>query len=64
MIYHDSTQKRFFSKHKNKAEFKRLHESEVPSSDCPGLETSAASMTSVASRASMTWTASFHQKIY
>ena len=67
MIFHDSTQKNFFSKHKNKAEFKCLDDSEVLSSDFPGLKTSAASMTSVASTASMasmTSTASFHQKIY
>ena len=67
MIFHDYTQKFFFSKHKNKAEFKCLDDSEVLSSDFPGLKTSAASMTSVASTASMasmTSTASFHQKIY
>ena len=66
MIFHDYTQF-FFSKHKNKAEFKCLDESEVLSSDFPGLKTSAASMTSMASTASvasMTSTASFHQKIY
>ena len=64
MIFHDSTpEKRFFSKHKNKAEFKYLDEFEVLSSDFPGLKTSAASITSVASvasMASMTSTASFH----
>ena len=67
MIFHDSTPKNFFSKHHNKAEFKCLDDSEVLSSDFPGLKTSAASMTSVASTASMasmTSTASFHQKIY
>ena len=67
MIFHDPTQKNFFSKHKNKAEFKCLDDSEVLSSDFPGLKTSAASMTSVASTASMasmTSTASFHQKNY
>ena len=67
MIFHDSTQKNFFSKHNNKAEFKFLDDSEVLSSDFLGLKTSAASMTSVASTASMasmTSTASFHQKIY
>ena len=67
MRFHDSTQKIFFSKHKNKAEFKCLDDSEVLSSDFPGLETSAASMTSMASTASvasMTSTASFHQKNY
>ena len=67
MIFHDSTPKNFFSKHKNKAEFKCLDDSEVLSSDFPGLKTSAASMTLTASTtsvASMTSTASFHQKIY
>ena len=67
MIFHDPTQKNFFSKHKNKAEFKYLDDSEVLSSDFPCLKTSAASMTSVASTASMasmTSTASFHQKVY
>jgi hypothetical protein len=49
MIFHDSTQKNFFSKHKNKAEFKCLDDSEVLSSDFSGLKTSAASMTSTAS---------------
>ena len=60
-------QKTFFSKHKNKAEFKCLDDSEVLSSDFSGLRTSAASMTSTASTtsmASMTSTASFHQKKY
>ena len=62
MIFHDSAQKNFFSKHKNKAEFNCLDDSEVISSYFPGLKTSAASMTSVTSTASMTLTASFHQK--
>ena len=65
MTFHDSTQKKPFSKHQNKAEFKNLNDSEVPSSDFTGLRTSAASMTSTASStsmASMTSTASFHQK--
>ena len=66
MISHDSTI--FFAlKHHNKAEFKDLDESEVLSTDFPGLRTSAASMTSTAlttSMASMTSTASFYQKIY
>jgi hypothetical protein len=60
-------QKIFFSKHKNKVEFKCLDESEVLSSGFPGLKTTAASMTSVTSTASMTSmtsTASFHQKNY
>ena len=66
-IFHDHTQKNFFSKHKNKAEFKCLDDSEVLSSGFPGLKTSAASMTSAASTASMasmTSTTSFHQKNY
>ena len=63
MIFHDSTQKNFFSNNKNKGEFKCLDDSEVLSSDFQGLKISAASMTSVASTASMasmTSTASFH----
>ena len=48
MIFHDSTQNNFFSKHKNKAEFKCLDDSEVLSSDFQVLKTSAASITSVA----------------
>jgi hypothetical protein len=67
MIFHDPTQKNFFSKHKNKAEFKCLNDSEVLRSDFSGLKPSAASMTSLtstASLASMTSTASFHQNIY
>ena len=67
MIFHDCTQKIIFSKHKNKAEFKRLDDSEVLSSEFSIHKTSAASMTSVtstASMASMTSTASFHQKNY
>ena len=59
-------QKIIFSKHQNKAEFKNLDDSEVPSYDFPGLRTSMASMTSTASTtsmASMISTASFHQKI-
>ena len=57
---------KYFSKHRNKAEFKNLLNSEVLSSDFSGLRTSAASVTSTASTtsvASMTWTASFHQKL-
>jgi hypothetical protein len=67
MIFHDSTPKNFFSKHKTKTKFKCLDDFEVLTSDFSGLKTSAASMTSVASAASMasmTSTASFHQKIY
>jgi hypothetical protein len=61
------SQKTFFSKLKNKAEFKCLDDSEVLSSDFPGLKTFAASMipaASTASVASMTSTASFYQKNY
>ena len=67
IIFHDSTPKTFFSKHENKVAFKCLDDSEVLSSDFLGINSSAASMTSVASAASMTSmtsTASFHQKIY
>ena len=53
MIFHDSTPKKLFSRHKNKAEFKCQYDSEVLSSVFTGLKTSAASMTSVASTASM-----------
>ena len=55
----------FPPKHRNKAEFYNMDDSEVISSDFPGLRTSAASMTSTASTtsvASMTSTASFHQR--
>jgi hypothetical protein len=64
MIFHDSTIF-FLSEHQNKAEYKNLHGSEVLSSDFPSLKTSAASIASTASTtsvASMTFTASFHQK--
>ena len=64
MIFHDSTKKYFFSKHQNKAELKNPDDSEVHSSDFPGLGTSAASLTSSASAASLastTSTAQFHQ---
>ena len=64
MIFQDSTPKNFFSKHKNKTEFKCLDDFEVLSSDFSGLKTSAASVASAASLTSMTSTASFHQKIY
>ena len=53
IIFHDSTQKNFFSKNANKTKFKCLDDSEVLSSDFPGNKTSAASMTSVTSTASM-----------
>ena len=65
MIFHDSTQKNFFSKHGNKAEFKCLNDSEVLRSDFSGLKPSAASMTSMtstASVASMTSSASIYPK--
>ena len=42
-ISHDST-KNVFSKHQEKAKFNTLDDSEVLSSDFPGLKTSAASM--------------------
>ena len=66
MIFHDSTPKKLFSRHKNKAESNCQYDSEVLSSGFSGLKTSAASMTSAAltaSMASMTSTASFYQKI-
>jgi hypothetical protein len=56
----------FFSKHQSKAKFKNLDDTEVLSSDLSGLRSSATSMTFTAltaSVASMTSTASFHQKI-
>ena len=53
MIFHDSAQKMFFAKHKDKAEFQCLDDSKVLGSDFPGLKTSEASMTSVTSTASM-----------
>ena len=58
--------KNVLSKHQNKNEFKDLDDFEGLSSDFPVLGTSAASMTSTAltsSIASMTLTASFHNKI-
>jgi hypothetical protein len=67
MIFHDSTKINFVSKHRNKAELKNLVSSEVLSSDFSGLRTSAAPVTSTdstTSLASMTSTASFHQKKY
>ena len=57
--------KNIFSKHQTKAEFKNLDDSEVLSSDFPGLKTSAVSMASTASTtsvASMTSATSFHEK--
>ena len=70
LIFHDSIPKKTFFQKSNKADFNKLDDSKVPSSDFPGLRTSAASMTLTASTASttsmvsMTSTASFHQKIY
>ena len=61
VIFCDSTQKFFFSKHPNKAKFNDMDDSAVLSSHFSGIITSAASMTSTASITSM---ASFHQKIY
>ena len=66
MIFLDSTPF-FSSKHQSKTQFKNLDDTEVLSSDFPGLVTSATSMTSMASTASvasMTSRASFHQTIY
>ncbi len=67
MVFHDSTKKYLISKHQNKAEFKILDDCEVISTDFPGIETSATSMSSTASTtsvASMTLTASFCQNNY
>ena len=67
MTFHNSTKKYIFSKHQNKAESKFLDDSEVLSSDFSDLRTSADSVTStvsMASVASMTFTASFHQKTF
>ena len=67
MIFQDPTKKLFCSKLQNKAELKNLDDSEVLSSDFPDLRISAASVTSTAlttSVASITFTASFHQKKY
>ena len=58
IIFHDFTQKKIFSKHKNKAEFKYLDDSEVLSSDFSGLRTFAALLTSLVSATSMASTAS------
>jgi hypothetical protein len=58
VIFHDSTQNFFFSKHPNKAESNDMDDPEVLSSDFSGLWTFAASMTSTASTTSM---ASYHQ---
>ena len=69
-IQHDISwfkQKKIFSKHQNKVEFKNLDDSLDLNSDFPGLRTSTVSMTSTASMtsvASMTSTASIHQKFH
>jgi hypothetical protein len=62
IIFPDSAKTFFFSKYQNKAEFEILDDSEVLSSDFPGLRTYSASTTSTASVASMAITASFHPK--
>jgi hypothetical protein len=69
ITFHDSTKIFCFSKHQSKAKFKNLDDTEVLSSDFPGLRTYATSMTSTASTtsvASMTSTVPFcgmdHQK--
>ena len=67
MIFHDSTKNVFFSIHQSKVKFKNLDDTEVLSSDFPGLRSSATSMTSTAlttSVDSMTSTASFYQRNY
>jgi hypothetical protein len=64
MIFHDSTKKKCFSKHQNKSKINNLDDSGVLSSDFPGLKIYVASMTSAASAASMTLTASFQKKNY
>ena len=46
LIFHDSTPKNIFSKHQNKAEFKKLDDSKVLIRNFPDPKTSAASMTS------------------
>ena len=67
-IHHDISwfyQKKIFSKDQNKAEFKNLDTFEVLSSDFEALETSAVSLTSPASAASLasaTSTALFTQR--
>jgi hypothetical protein len=46
--FHDSTQKKLFSEHQNKPKFNNLDDSEVLSSDSPGLKALTASLTSSA----------------
>jgi hypothetical protein len=65
MVFCDSTPNSIFSKHQNKAKIKNLDDSEVLIYDFPDIRTSAASMTSSASAASMASTISealFYQK--
>ena len=65
MVFCDSTPNSILSKHQNKAEIQNLEDSEVLISDFPDIKTSAASMTSPASAASMASTTSealFHQR--
>ena len=67
LMFHDYNKKYLFSKHQNKAEFRNLNDSAFISRDFPGLTSFEASMTSTVlttSVASMTSTASFHQKNY
>ena len=67
VIYFKNLPNQNFSKHQNKAKFKNLDDSKVPSRNFPNLRTSAALMTSTASTtsmASMTLTALFHEKYY
>ena len=63
MTFHDSTKKLFSQNIKIKLNL-RIWMTEVLSRDFPVLRTSAASMTSTTSMASMTLKASFHQKVY
>ena len=53
MVFCDYTPNFIFSKHQNKAEIQNLDDSEALISDFPIIRTSAASMTSSASAASM-----------
>ena len=58
MVFCDSSPNSIFSKHQNKAEIQNLDDSEVLINDFPGIRTSAASVTSSASAASMASTTS------
>ena len=53
MIFHDSTRKMLFLQHQNKVDYNNLDAFGVISSDFPGLKTSAASLASAASEASL-----------